>query len=60
MTNPGDLSLDDRLDRIEAKLDQLVIDVAGLKARSALWGAVAGGVVGVLAAALSAIIGHLQ
>jgi hypothetical protein len=40
--SPGDLSLDKRLDRIESKLDLLLVDVVTLKTKAAIWGAVSG------------------
>lgn len=56
MSNPGDLSLDDRLERIEEKLDSLIIDVTTLRARAAVWGAFMGIVVSVAVTVISSLI----
>lgn len=58
--SPGDLPLSCRLDRIDAKLDQVLIDVAVLKERdrlrSVLWGGGSGLAIALIAAALQAIL----
>lgn len=46
MTKPGDLSLNSRLDRIEAKIDLLSEQVTILKVKAGLYGAIAGAVLG--------------
>ncbi len=48
MTSHGDLSLADRLERIEAKLDVLVEQVTILKAKAGLYGAAAGALIVIL------------
>lgn len=48
MTKPGDLSLDDRLERIESKIDHLSEQVLILKVKAGLYGAAAGAVLAVL------------
>ena len=56
----GDLPLSKRLERIDAKLDQVLIDVAVLKERDRLrsifWGGASGLVVALIAAALQAFL----
>jgi hypothetical protein len=37
---PGALPLDKRLDRIEMKVDRLITDVATLKVKAGIWGAI--------------------
>lgn len=44
----GSLSVGRRLDRIEAKLDKMLTDVAALKVRAGVWGAM--GALGAFAA----------
>ncbi len=51
MSPRGDLSLDDRLARIEHKLDTLVEHFTVLRVKAHLFGATAGSVFGMLAAA---------
>lgn len=38
MSNPGDLTLDKRLERIESKIDVLLMDVTALKVKAGLVG----------------------
>lgn len=47
MDGTGDLKLGPRLERIETKLDQVLIDVAGLKVKAGLWGGLLGAILGV-------------
>jgi hypothetical protein len=43
LSNPGDLSLADRLERIESKLDRVHDDVLTLRVRASLYGSLFGG-----------------
>lgn len=45
MTKPGDLSLEDRLERIESKIDWLTEHVLILKVKAGFYGAGAGAVI---------------
>jgi hypothetical protein len=56
MTQPGDLPLSTRLDRIEDKLDQLLVDVTVLKVKAGLWGAFAGTLAAVAVAVITALV----
>lgn len=52
----GDLTLQDRLIRIEAKLDLLVVDVVSLKTKAALVGGLAGALLAAVAQAIPALM----
>lgn len=59
MTTNGDLPLEERLERIENKQDQMLqtqvtilVEMSALKTRAGFWGGVAGIVAGALAAKL--------
>lgn len=55
MTQRGDLGLNERLDRIEGKLDRVLVDVGVLKAKAAYAGALAGLLISSAVTALTAI-----
>lgn len=48
MTKPGDLSLDTRLERIEAKIDHISEQVLILKVKAGFYGAGAGALLAIL------------
>ena len=55
-TAPGDLSLEDRLIRIEAKLDMLFVDVVSIKAKTVLVGGIAGALLAAVVQAIPALM----
>lgn len=55
-SSPGDLSLEDRLIRIEAKLDILFVDVVSIKAKTVLVGGVAGALLAAVVQVIPALI----
>lgn len=51
-------TLEDKIDKLDEKLDQNKLEVAELKVKNSLWGGVTGGLTGLAAAIVMIFAGH--